>query len=73
MFTNVLRVGLASFALLWLAACGSTEPPQPPPVEETVFRDIAAAPVQKAREVENMVIEQKGATDRAIEQAESAQ
>jgi uncharacterized protein YcfL len=57
---------------LLLAACGSRqEPPKPPPVEQTVFRDDVAA-MQKAREVENKVMEQKAAADSAIEQAESA-
>jgi hypothetical protein len=72
MLSNILRVGSACIAFLLLAACGSSEPP-PPPVEETVFRDVAVTPVQKAREVEDMVLEQKEAMDRAIEQAESAQ
>ena len=74
MLTNILRVGSASFALLWLAACGSAEEPRkPPPVEETVFRDVAVTPVEKARDVQNVVDEQKRATDQAVQEAESNQ
>jgi hypothetical protein len=60
---------------LLLAACGSADEPRkpPPPVEETVFRDVAVKPVEKARNVENVVMEQKDATDQAIEQNESNQ
>jgi hypothetical protein len=74
MLTNILRVGSASVVLLWLAACGSAEEPsKPPPVEETVFRDVAVTPVEKARDVQNVVDEQKRATDQAVQEAESNQ
>jgi hypothetical protein len=75
MLTNILRVGPASVAFLWLAACGSADEPRkpPPPVEETVFRDVAVTPLEKARNVQNVVDEQKRATDRAVEQNESDQ
>ena len=74
MLTHILRVGSASVAFLWLAACGSAdEPRKPPPVEETVFRDVAVTPLEKARNVENVVMDQKRATDRAVEQNESDQ
>jgi hypothetical protein len=74
MLTNILRVGSASVVFLWLAACGSSdEPRQPPPVEETVFRDVAVTPLEKAKNVQNVVDEQKRATDRAVEQNESDQ
>jgi hypothetical protein len=74
MLTNILRVGSASVAVLWLAACGSAdEPREPPPLEETVFRDVAVTPLEKARNVQNVVDEQKRATDRALEQNESDQ
>jgi hypothetical protein len=74
MLTNILRVGSASGLVLCLAACGSAkEPPQPPPVEETVFRDVAVAPVEKARSVQNLVDEQKRATDQALQQQENDQ
>ena len=71
MLTNILRVGAASVALLSLAACGSAdEPRQPPPVEETVFRDVAVTPVEKAKDVQNVVDEQKRATDESLQQQE---
>jgi hypothetical protein len=74
MLTNILRVGSASLVILWLAACGSAdEPKTPPPVEETVFRGVAVTPVDKARNVQNVVDEQKRATDRAVEENESHQ
>jgi hypothetical protein len=74
MLTNILRVGSALVASLWLAGCGSADQPRkpPPPVEETVFRDVAVKPVEKARDVENVVMEQKRTTDQAIEENESA-
>ena len=74
MLTNILRVGSALVAALWLAGCGSADQPRkpPPPVDETVFRDVAVTPVEKARDVENVVMEQKRATDQSIEENESA-
>jgi hypothetical protein len=74
MLINILRVGSASVAFLWLAACGSAdEPRKPPPLEETIFRDVAVTPLEKAHNVQNVVDEQKRATDRAVEQNESDQ
>jgi hypothetical protein len=60
---------------LLLAACGSADEPRPPPppVEETVFRDVVVTPQQKARNVQNVVDEQKRATDRALDAQESDQ
>jgi hypothetical protein len=70
----IQRVGSMLLISFLLAACGSAaEPPPPPPVEETVFRDIAVTPLEKAKKVENVVMEQKRATDRAVEQNESDQ
>jgi hypothetical protein len=71
----IQRVASILLVSLLLAACGSADEPRkpPPPVEETVFRDVAVKPVEKARNVENVVMEQKDATDRAIEQNESNQ
>jgi hypothetical protein len=59
---------------LWLAACGSADQPRkpPPPLEETVFRDLAT-PIEKAKNVENVVMEQKRQTDKTVEQTESDQ
>lgn len=74
MLTNILRVASASVAMVLLAACGSSdEPRKPPPLEETVFRDVAVTPIEKAKNVENVVMEQKRQTDRAIDQNESDQ
>ena len=71
----IQRVASILLVSLLLAACGAADEPRkpPPPVEETVFRDVAVKPVEKARNVENVVMEQKDATDQAIEQNESNQ
>lgn len=67
MLSKILRVGSALIAFAWLGACGSADKP-PPPVEETVFRDVAVTPIEKAKNVQNVVDEQKRATDRAAQQ-----
>lgn len=67
MLTRVLRVGSASIAFVWLTACGSADKP-PPPVEESVFRDVAVTPIEKAKNVQNVVDDQKRATDQAVQQ-----
>jgi hypothetical protein len=67
------RVGSMVLMSLLLAACGSADEPRPPPpIEETVFRDVEVMQ-QKARNVQNVVDEQKRATDRAVEANESDQ
>lgn len=73
--TKIQRLCPVVLGLLWLAGCGSADSPRkpPPPVEETVFREVAVTPLEKARNVENVVMEQKRATDRAVEQNESDQ
>ena len=70
MLTNILRVGAASVAFLSLCACGSADEPRPPPVEETVFKDVAVTPVDKAKNVQNVVDEQKRDTDAVLQQQE---
>jgi hypothetical protein len=70
--TSMQRVWSAVLGCLSLAGCGSAEKP-PPPVEESVFRDVAVTPLEKAKNVENVVMEQKRATDRAVERNESDQ
>ena len=56
----------------WLTACGSAEEPRkpPPPVEDTVFRDTVVIPVDKAKNVENVVMDQKRAVDQAVDESE---
>ena len=67
----IQRVGSGLLVSLLLAACGSADEPRepPPPVEQTVFRDVAATPIDKAKNVENVVMEQKRSTDQALDQA----
>ena len=67
------RVGLLVLAVMFLAGCGSADEPRkpPPPVEETVFRDVAVTPIEKAKNVQNVVDEQKRATDAAVQRNES--
>jgi hypothetical protein len=67
------RVWSAALGCLCLAACGSADEPRPPPppVEETVFRDVAVTPLEKAKNVQNVVDEQKRAVDAAVQRSES--
>jgi hypothetical protein len=66
----IQRFGALLLMSVLLVACGSAEEPRkPPPVEETVFRDVVVTPQQKARDVQNVVDEQKRATDRAVDEA----
>jgi hypothetical protein len=68
------KSSLLSLALVasLLAACGSEQKPtEPPPVEDTVFGDMAGA-VDKARAVEGTVQDHKQAIDRALEQNENS-
>lgn len=55
---------LLLIACLALAACG--ERPEPPPVEETVFKDQVEA-LDKAREIETRAEERKRELDRQLE------
>jgi hypothetical protein len=66
----IARVGSMLLISLLLAACGSAEKP-PPPVEESVFRDVVVAPQEKAKNVQNVVDEQKRALDEAVRRNES--
>ena len=49
-----------------LAACGSSEPPEPPPVKDTVFGDMEATK-DRARAVEDISLQQKKSLDEAID------
>ena len=54
-----------------LAACGSEQKPtEPPPVEDTAFRDMAGA-MDKARAVEGTMQEHKEALDHTLQQNEN--
>jgi hypothetical protein len=66
----ILRVGSMLLVALLLAACGSADKP-PPPVEETVFRDVVVTPQEKAKNVQNVVDEQKRALDEAVRRNEN--
>ena len=57
---------------LLLAACGSADEPRkpPPPVEDTVFRDTVVTPIDKAKNVENVEMEQKRDVDQAVDESE---
>lgn len=57
---------------VWLAACGSADEPRkpPPPVEDTVFRDTVVTPLEKAKGVEDTVMQQKRDVDQAVDQSE---
>lgn len=57
-------------AALMLAACGSADKP-PPPVEQTVFRDVVVTPQEEAQNVQNVVDEHKRALDEAIRRNEN--
>jgi len=59
------RVLLGSIAAMLLSACGSSKQPEPPPIKDTAFRDLESAK-DRARAVEGTVMQQKEATDRAI-------
>ncbi|HKQ13685.1 MAG TPA: hypothetical protein VJT80_09655 [Steroidobacteraceae bacterium] len=65
----IQRVGSMLLVSLLLAACGSADEPSkpPPPVDETVFRDTVK-PMEKARDVENVLQKEKEATDRALDE-----
>jgi hypothetical protein len=68
----IQRVGSMLLVSLLLAACGSADEPRkpPPPVEDTVFRDTVVTPIDKAKNVENVVMEQKRDVDQAVDESE---
>lgn len=72
---TIQRIGAVTLALL-LGACSDAgddaERPQPAPIEETAFGDMAGT-LDEARAVEAAAQEHKQAIDRALEQSEAAQ
>jgi hypothetical protein len=65
------RVVSLLLVAVWLAACGSAEEPRkPPPVEDTVFRDTVVTPLEKAKGVEDTVMQQKRDVDQAVDESE---
>jgi hypothetical protein len=68
----IQRVGSMLLVSLLLAACGAADEPRkpPPPVEDTVFRDTVVTPIDKAKNVENVVMEQKRDVDQAVDESE---
>ena len=60
-----------AFAALLLAACGSEQKPaEPPPVEDTAFRDMAGA-MDKARGTEATLQQGQDARDHKLQQDEN--
>lgn len=60
-----------AFVALLLAACGSEQKPaEPPPVQDTAFRDMAGA-MDKARGVEATLQQEKEALDRKLQENEN--
>ena len=68
----IQRVGSMLLVSLLLAACGSADEPRkpPPPVEDTVFRDTVVTPIEKAKGVEDTVMQQKRDVDQAVDESE---
>jgi hypothetical protein len=70
---NALSLGAAALivAASLLTACGAEQKPaEPPPVEDTAFRDMAGA-MDKARAVEGTMQQHKEDIDRVLEQKEN--
>ena len=67
----IQRVGSMLLVSLLLAACGSADEPRkpPPPVEDTVFRDTVVTPLEKAKGVEDTVMQQKRDVDQAVDES----
>jgi hypothetical protein len=59
-------VSLTLAGCLGLSACGSSEPPEPPPVKDTVFGGMEATK-DRARAVQDVTMQQKKSLDEAID------
>lgn len=71
---SLQRIGLAAMCLCFFQGCGSGEPeapPEPPPVEETVFGDTVGT-MDKARGVQDAVDTHKQDLDRQMDAAEGS-
>jgi len=66
------RVSAASLVplVLVLAACGSRQPEAPPPLEDTVFEDMAGV-MDEARGVEATLQQRKDNLDRTLQENEN--
>ncbi len=56
-------------SLLLLTGCGQTAPPPPAPAEANPLRDAVQAPIDKARAVEQTLLEDAERQRQAIEDA----
>lgn len=70
---TITRVAITLAAAGLLSACNSSddaERSQPPPIQETVFKDMAGA-VDKAHEVEDVTKQRTEQLNKALEASES--
>ena len=71
---SLQRIGLVAICLCLIGGCGSSEPeapPEPMPVEETVFGDTVGT-LDKARGVQDTVDTHKQDLDRQMDAAEGS-
>lgn len=70
--TSTNQVALLLSALALVCACSSSEEgrPEPPPIEETAFKDMAGA-LEKAHSVEDTTLQRTEQLNEAIEASES--
>lgn len=70
--TTTNQVALLLSALALVCACSSSEEgrPEPPPIEETAFKEMAGA-LEKAHNVEDTTMQRTEQLNEAIEASES--